>query len=86
MRRLSAEDYQTVQEYSKATGISPELVRRYCRTGRLKCDKIKNRWVIPRRAKVLDYEPRLKEGKYIGMSDLRNGDIHKFLRRRGIIL
>ena len=86
MRRLPADKYQSVTEYSRDSGIVAELVRRYCRTGRLQAEKIGGRWVIRKGAKVEDYAPRLKDGTYVGMSDLIKGDISKFLRRRGIII
>lgn len=86
MRRLPADKYQSVQEYSRDSGIVAELVRRYCRTGRLQAEKIGGRWIIKRGAKVEDYEPRLKDGTYVGMNDLKRHDLQTFLKRRGIII
>jgi hypothetical protein len=86
MRRLPADKYQSVQEYSRDSGIVAELVRRYCRTGRLQAEKIGGRWVIKRGAKVEGYEPRLKDGTFVGMNDLRAGRIDIFLKKRGIII
>jgi len=86
MRRLPADKYQSVQEYSRDTGIVAELIRRYCRTGRLQAEKIGGRWVIRKGANVEGYEPRLKTGMYAGLNDLKRGDVDLFLRKRGIIV
>ena len=86
MRRLSADKYQSVQEYSQDTGIVAELVRRYCRTGRLQAEKIGGRWIIRKGAKVEEYEPRLKTGLFVGLNDLKRGDTETFLKKRGIII
>lgn len=83
MKRISGSVYQTVHEYSICNFISAELVRRYCRTGRLQALKIKNRWFINKNEKPLDYEPRLKDGTYVGLNDLKKGDIDTFLKKRG---
>lgn len=86
MRRLSADKYQSVQEYSQDTGIVAELVRRYCRTGRLQAEKIGGRWIIRKGAKVEEYEPRLKTGTYVGLNELKKGNLQMFLAKRGIII
>ena len=86
MRRLSADKYQSVQEYSQDTGIVAELVRRYCRTGRLQAEKIGGRWIIRKGAKVEEYEPRLKTGTYVGLNELKKGNLQRFLAKRGIII
>lgn len=83
MKRLSASKYQTVHEYSLSNFVSEELVRRFCRTGRLEAIKIKNKWVIARNEKIAGYEPRLKAGVYVGLNDLKKGDIQTFLKKRG---
>jgi hypothetical protein len=86
MRRLPASQWQTVQQYSQDTGIKPELIRRYCRLGRLQAQKIGKRWIIRKGSKVEDYAPRLKDGTYVGMNDLKRGDTETFLKKRGIII
>ena len=86
MRRLSADKYQSVTEYSRDTGITPELIRRYCRTRRLDAEKIGGRWVIRKGAKVEDYAPRLKDGTYVGLNELRKGNLQRFLAKRGIVI
>jgi hypothetical protein len=86
VRRLPADKYQSVQEYSRDSGIVAELVRRYCRTGRLQAEKIGGRWVIRKGAKVADYEPRLKDGTYVGLNELRKGNLQRFLAKRGIVI
>lgn len=86
MRRIPAQLWQTVTEYSHDTGIKPELVRRYCRLGRLQAQKVGKRWIIRKGAKVEDYEPRLKTGLFVGLNDLKRGNTDLFLRKRGIII
>ena len=70
---------------SQKKGISQDLVRRYCRNGRLPAIKVSNRWFIPADAWPIDYVPRMKDGTYIGLADLRRGRVDLFLKKRGII-
>jgi hypothetical protein len=86
MIRLKGTEYLTVAEYTKKIGISEMLVRRYCRNGRLKAIKVSNRWFIPANEYPTDYEPRTKDGTYVGLADLKRGDIESFLHKRGITL
>ena len=85
MIRLNKNNYLTPAEYSQKKGIREELVRRYCRNGRLKATKVSNRWFIPVDAWPTDYEPRMKDGTYVGINDLRRGRVDLFLKKRGII-
>ena len=85
MIRLNGKDYVKPAEYSQKKGISQDLVRRYCRNGRLPAIKVSNRWFIPADSYPEGYEPRMKDGTYIGLAELRKGNISKFLKMRGII-
>ena len=86
MIRLKGKDYLTPNEYHERKGLSAELVRRYCRTGRLEAVKVSNRWLVRADSEPMDYEPRTKTGAYVGLSDLRAGKIDLFLKKRGIII
>ena len=84
MQRLKGTDYLTPEEYHERKGLSAELVRRYCRTGRLSAVKVSNRWLVRADSEPADYEPRIKHGTYVGLNDLRAGKIDLFLKKRGI--
>ena len=85
MIKLNKQDYLAPAEYSQKKGISQDLVRRYCRNGRLKAIKVSNRWFIPIDSYPKDYTPRIREGLYIGLSELKKGNVEGFLKKRGII-
>ena len=86
MIRLNKQQYLTPAEYSQKKGIREELVRRYCRNRRLpSAVKVSNRWFIPSDAWPEGYKARITEGLYVGINDLKRGDISRFLKRRGII-
>jgi hypothetical protein len=84
MLRLKGKDYLSPQEYHERKGLSAELVRRYCRTGRLEAVKVSNRWLVRADSEPIDYEPRIKTGLYVGLADLQRGDVDTFLAKRGI--
>ena len=86
MIRLKGKDYLTPAEYHERKGLSAELVRRYCRTGRLEAVKVSNRWLVRADSEPADYEPRIKTGLYVGLADLQRGDVDTFLKKRGITL
>jgi hypothetical protein len=44
--RPSAVDLLTLQEAAAATGRNPELLRRWCAAGRIRCQRIGRDWVI----------------------------------------
>ena len=86
MIRLKGKDYLTPAEYHERKGLSAELVRRYCRTGRMEAVKVSNRWFVRADSEPMDYEPRTKTGAYVGLNDLKRGDVETFLAKRGITL
>ena len=86
MRRLKGKDYLTPNEYHERKGLSAELVRRYCRTGRLEAVKVSNRWLVRADSDTAAYEPRIKTGAYVGLADLKRGDVDTFLAKRGITI
>jgi len=86
MLRLKGKDYLSPQEYHERKGLSAELVRRYCRTGRLEAVKVSNRWLVRADSEPTDYEPRTKTGAYVGLNDLKRGDVNTFLAKRGITI
>jgi hypothetical protein len=86
MLRLKGKDYLTPAEYHERKGLSAELVRRYCRTGRLEAVKVSNRWLVRADSEPADYEPRIKTGLYVGLNDLKRGDVTTFLSKRGIAI
>ena len=86
MQRLKGKDYLTPTEYHERKGLSAELVRRYCRTGRLSAVKVSNRWLVRADSEPEDYAPRIKHGAYVGLADLKRGDVDAFLAKRGITI
>ncbi len=85
MQRYQGKAYMTPQEYSKQTGISEGMVRKLCRQDRLEHVHAGNRILVLADAEPIDYEPKDKHGKYLGMAELRRGDLDGFMRKRGLI-
>ena len=86
MKRLKAQEFLSAKEYGFQHSVSEELVRRFCREGRIPgALKIKTRWVIPSDSDINGYAPRLKNGAYVGLTDLRKGDLERFFLKRGIV-
>ena len=79
---LPAGKYLSIREYANLVGISPSGVYTALSTGRLQGYRIDNTWLINKNAVITS--KRNRDGRLIGIAELKNGNIDGFLKKRGL--
>lgn len=73
--------YLGVKDYAKLCGLTPVAIYKALNDGRLAGYKVGNTWVIHKDAVIKN--KRSRDGRFIGISDLKRGDMETFLEKRG---
>ena len=42
------EEFLTITEVASSLGLHPQTIKRFCRLGKLKSEKVNNGWLIPK--------------------------------------
>jgi len=84
MQHLPSNAYLSVKEYARSVHMTRAGIYKALRTERLKGYKIDGTWIIPANA-VLEGR-RIHDGRLIGVTELKAGDLSGFLKKRGMRL